>query len=415
MTVAEPSRCPHVALDCLNQHELIRKYRCTDCGAIMMCACDETIGRRHLAHQLSEGVELETQNLVPVTSGFVAGICNPCRGLPATSAPAAAIPGRTTKIKRYYWRELMFAEMELMASWRADHPDATPDETTAAYMLIERTALDAIKAKHARAPKYTMQEPNQAEIFERYAVAIDAFRPDFAEAPEKGSVVVLDGEVVAPEAFAARQYELQGWSAMPLESAPFHALFGAMMWSLIEHPGDPRSRSSSFGSRTAFEAREPGEEIRMRLPSDFGTIGFGRRRAAEINAHFLMFTPDGFPERGALLDLFDYWREPSRNLREYLWAHRDADVDRARRLIEILPPETTIAILRYLVGGYWDRYVGWPDLLLWRDNTIMLVEVKSSNDKLSNEQRHWIADNHDILKLPFRVAKLHRPARSRAG
>lgn len=62
-----------------------------------------------------------------------------------------------------------------------------------------------------------------------------------------------------------------------------------------------------------------------------------------------------------------------------------------------------------------DRYVGWPDLLLWRDETIMLVEVKSSNDKLSAEQRQWIADNHDILKLPFRVVKLHRLAHPRTG
>ena len=68
-------------------------------------------------------------------------------------------------------------------------------------------------------------------------------------------------------------------------------------------------------------------------------------------------------------------------------------------------------MLRYLIGGYWDRYVGWPDLLLWRGEEIMLVEVKSSGDKLSADQMRWIADNHDLLKVPFRIAKLHRPSR----
>lgn len=105
--------------------------------------------------------------------------------------------------------------------------------------------------------------------------------------------------------------------------------------------------------------------------------------------------------------------DPSEKLRQYLWAHRVSDVNRARRLIEVLPAETTIAILRYLVDNYWDRYVGWPDLLMWQDVRFMMVEVKSSSDKLSAEQMRWIGDNHDILKVPFRIVKLHRTRSTR--
>ena len=85
-----------------------------------------------------------------------------------------------------------------------------------------------------------------------------------------------------------------------------------------------------------------------------------------------------------------------------------ADVDRARRLIEVLPPDTIIAILRYLVADYWSHYLGWPDLLLHRGDAIQFVEVKSSSDKLSEEQKRWIADNHDVLHLPFNIAKIHK-------
>ena len=275
--MTDAQSCAHVSVACLNQHELIRKYRCDACDAVMMCACDEAIGQAHLAHQLSHGVDLETQDRIAVTDGFVTGICNECRGLPAASAPAAAIPGRTTKIKRYYWRDLMFAEMVLMAQWQADHPDAAQEDIAAAHKRFETVALETIKALHARAPKYTMREPSQADIIARYAATIDTFRPAYAEATEKGAVVMLGGVVVSPEVYAARQYEAQGWSVMPLESAPLHALFGVMMWLLIEHPGDPRSQRVSFGSRTAFEGKVPGGEISMRLPSDFGTVGYGRR------------------------------------------------------------------------------------------------------------------------------------------
>lgn len=48
----------------------------------------------------------------------------------------------------------------------------------------------------------------------------------------------------------------------------------------------------------------------------------------------------------------------SAELRHNLWAHREEDVDRARRLVEILPPDTIIAILRYLIGDYWGRFLG---------------------------------------------------------
>jgi hypothetical protein len=74
----------------------------------------------------------------------------------------------------------------------------------------------------------------------------------------------------------------------------------------------------------------------------------------------------------------------------------------------VLPAFTLIAILRYLVQNYWGRYLGWPDLLAYRDSEVRLVEVKSSGDKLSEDQKRWIADNHEMLKLPLAILKIHR-------
>lgn len=67
-----------------------------------MCACEEEFGLKHLSHQLDFGKELETQQRVPVTIGFQAGVCRSCRGLPEEARPKAPQLGRTSKIKRYY-------------------------------------------------------------------------------------------------------------------------------------------------------------------------------------------------------------------------------------------------------------------------------------------------------------------------
>jgi hypothetical protein len=410
--MSQSNLCQHGAVACLNQHELIRKYRCTDCGEVMMCCCDEAFGRRFLAHQLVEGCELETQLRVPVTIAFQPNICNGCRGLALEPAPAAAGLGRTSKIKRFYWRELFFRETEAVADWDASHPDVADEDVRSTHKRIEREILDEIKQLHAAAPLYDMTAPSQADILDRCQVDIESFYPDYAASPEKGAVVLVEGETVSPETFVSRHYQRLGWSVLELESRPLHALFAVMMWLLIEDGADPQNRIVTFGSRTAFDARVPGEMIWTHLPDDFGTPGYGRRRKAAVDEHFsFFFEPDGHVDTGDLLWLFDYWRFHSARLREYLWAHQDRDVDRARQLIEIFPPGAILVILRYLVDDYWGRYLGWPDLLLWRDDEILLIEVKSSSDRLSGDQMRWIVDNFEQLKLPFRVAKLHRPSR----
>src|SRR5687768_16657580 len=52
--------------------------------------------------------------------------------------------------------------------------------------------------------------------------------------------------------------------------------------------------------------------------------------------------------------------------------HRADAVSRARQLVEILPPDTVMRILRYLIGSYWQRYTGWPDLLVYNDGAYFL-------------------------------------------
>jgi hypothetical protein len=191
---------------------------------------------------------------------------------------------------------------------------------------------------------------------------------------------------------------------MLVESVPFHVLFGIYMWRLIQDARDPLVRVVSFGSRTDYQGAKEGDEIHTVLPSDFGTPGYAQRRADAIDEHLSDGLHDG------LEWLFDYWFDDSSDFREYLWAQREENARRARQLIEVLPADVIVRILRYLVGDYWGRFTGWPDLLVHKDGAFFFAEVKASKDRLSKEQKRWIADNATELRLPFKLVKIHRVA-----
>jgi hypothetical protein len=400
--------CPHRNVHCLNGYELIRKYRCDDCGAVMMCACDEGIGRKHLSHQLSQGAELETQRRVPVTLGFVADVCDACRKQPITPYPRGAIHGQTTKLRRYYWREIYFEEMKRFDAWNETrgHPEDSA-EAIDARTLIEAEVLAEMKHLHATAPKYIYTTETDADFIKTHAVQQIDLKASYRKDPEgkKAIIVGHDGPCTV-EGFVSRHYAALGYETMRLESVPMHVLFGTLMWLVIQDPSDPLVRIVGFADRNAAEGAKPGQPIWSSLPEDFGTSGYGTRRAQAIEDHLSQIPP----EREELQWLFDYSLRSSEHLRGYLWAFRGPDVERARRLLDILAPSDVINILRYLVQNYWHHYLGWPDLLIYRDDEYFLAEVKASGDKLSDEQKVWIASNQARLRLPFKLVKVHKLA-----
>jgi hypothetical protein len=396
--------CTHAVVDCLNSYELIRKYRCTACKAVMMCECDREFGTRFLSHQLDSGTELKSQKRLRVTLGFRPNICRECRGLPAEPAPHDEGYGSTSKIKRYYWRELWFKTWRREADWNDAHPDASDTERAAARDRIEGEVLQSIKDLHATSPKYVFNEPSQAEVLQCYRVEVTNLKAPYVIVPLKGAVIATPDGAVSPEAFATTHFEKMGWSVMLLESQPLHVLFGVMMWSLIQDSRDPLVKLVGFAEKTAVDAGLKPGLVHSFLPEDFGSEGYAERRKRAIDKHFREIDRHG----DDLLWLFDYWRTCSEDFRQYLWAHRSKDVDRARRLVELLPPQVLLTILRYLVSDYWGHYLGWPDLFLYRDQDFEFVEVKSSSDKLNAKQKRWIADNSKFLQLPFRLVKLHR-------
>ena len=384
--------CPHKSVLCLNEYELIRKYRCSTCSGVMMCACDRENGERFLAHQLQEGCVLETQERMPVTLGFVDDICRKCRGLPVEAHPRAAIHGQTSKIKRYYWRELQLGVFKRFA----DHVEATvldpgvfwADEAKALRGEVEREVFEEIKQLHATNPKYDFKETSQAEILAQQDVEEIRLNATFAPRTQGHRAGIMDGtEIVAAEEFAARHFQRAGWSVLFSESRPFHVLFGVYLWLLIQDDADSRCGMCGFGAKMAYPSLSltKDELLWILKPDDLGSTGYAERRSEAIDEHFKSMLP---PDRGELLLLFDYWIEGSTLLRDYLCAHDPSDVEKARAIVEVLTPEAAQQIFcnfRPVVGqdppfSYLGRSKG--EARTETQETLMLIAGLRKGDSL---------------------------------
>jgi hypothetical protein len=243
------------------------------------------------------------------------------------------------------------------------------------------------------------------QLRKSYKVEVIKFNGIYEKHEGRGVRIVDGGDVCSAEEFVARHYMRSGYKVLFTESRPFHALFGIFMYLLIQDFDDPRVRMVGFGNRN--KGQDP-KLVQTFLPEDFGSSGYAIRRDAAIKEHF-DFLPRAKEE---LLWTFDYWVEYSADLRQYLWAHNPEDVDKARAIVSLFPVDTVLSVLKYLIEDYWGRYLGWPDLLVYNDNEIFFVEVKSSGDKLSEDQKKWIKNNASILKLKFKLAKIHKVPKS---
>jgi len=375
-----------------------------------MCACEEDFAHRFFSHQLDTGTELKTQLRVQVTAGFQENICNTCRELPEEGHPKAEIYGMSSKVIRYYWREIIFGTTQRFGDWsdsqgytdyfaaQRDHPDV--------YSRINKDIIEEIKDLHKRSPKYTYQEKSQKQVLEENNVEVVKLEGEHVKLADRGIGIIHEGKIYSPEEFVACHFRQLGYDVLFTESIPFHVIFGIFMWLLIQDPKDPLLRIVGFGDRNTVEEGYESEQIWTHLPEGFGSSDYVIRRARDIEDHFALIKSN----QEDLLGLFDYWIEPSEEFRHYLWAHRAEDVNKARVVVSVLSVEEILRILRYLLKDYWGRYTGWPDLLVYNQDSFFFSEVKSSRDKLRENQKNWIYGNNSELHFYVKLVKIHRKA-----
>lgn len=400
------NNCAHENVTCLNQHDLIRKYHCKNCDEVMMCSCDQVHGERFLPHQLNMGSWEGSKERVPVTIGFQEKICPVCRGLKAVPAPKAPMPGATTKILRYYWREIFF---ETRRRFYDAHPNLDPLDHNAPELnfpeerrVIEKQVISEIKEQHKINPKYEYSERTQQEVIETTNTEVILINAEHLSTGGKKVGICSGNEILTVEEFAADYFNKQGLNTIEVESAPFHVLFGVFMYLVIEDPNDRKGRVVQFGSRNDFDTgtRQEGM-ITSILPEDFGSARYYERQKEVIDPHI--------SELDDLDWLFDYWLEYSSNLRQYLWAHREKDISKAKKVMSVLGLANIKKSLNYLVMNYWKNFCGWPDLLVFDDKSFFFVEVKSKNDKLSEDQKNWFLGNMKHMGFKAKIFKVGKP------
>lgn len=133
-----------------------------------MCSCDREHGERFLPHQLQFGSWYGSRERVPVTLGFQDNTCPECRGEKPEAAPKAPMHGATSKIARYYWREIFF---ETTKRFYDSHPEIDPNDHSLSTFsspeerkLIEKQVIEEIKSLHEVSPKYHYNELSQSEV-----------------------------------------------------------------------------------------------------------------------------------------------------------------------------------------------------------------------------------------------------------
>lgn len=392
--------CTHRKVQCLNQYEFIRKYLCEDCNEVMMCLCDKDFGMKFLPHQLNKAVKLESQDRIPVTLGFQPHICRECNGLEVIAAPKKSRPGYTSKVHRYYWREIYF---ETTKRFYNSHPELDPlnnrqFEFNDERKKIEKEVIGEIKSQHLIAPKYNYSEQSQEQIIKSFNIEVIQARAEYEKSDSRKAKLKLGTHSYSAEQYAIKYFESKGFSAFETESIPFHVIFGVYMWPIIQDLEDKNSNIVFFGNRHDFELGLTPRTIQLNKPSDFGTSNYYKRRESFINDHISMLTN--------IDNLFDIWLPKSEELRQYLWAHKERDIEISKKVISILGSSNIKKILIYLNLSYWKNYCGWPDLLVYNPNEFFFVEVKSSNDKLSEDQKNWIKGNYNNLKFNFKIFKI---------
>ena len=232
-----------------------------------------------------------------------------------------------------------------------------PDEALALCDDIERTAQNAderffaldFKAQILNTKKRTKKSTTQF-LQNATSVAIPA--------SNRGRV----------EAGVVAHYNQNGHHAVHCENYPWRGLLGLVFWDII------------------FDTNVQAiHHPLQRIPSDFYLPDFFEKRQTQIHAH--LNTLKTTQDYDAWIDkIFDQKYGTANVLVE--WS--DVMLALVRLLISKLTPQQLTNILLEMAANMRENTHGFPDLLVWTDNSYELVEVKSPTDHLSAQQLHWL-------------------------
>ena len=404
--------CPHQHAIVINWHELVPKYRCNDCGRVLICNCEASRSVRLLPHQTKSAGGPGFWR-VPV-DGFAANICHYCRGIALPPAPRAALPNRKGKVQRYYWREINRMCFEKLAAWMDEEKrkltlNELREECPEVVEAYQREALEFWKAAHKRSPRYETKERSQASLLDNVPVPVSEMRAPYevhsaANNHPLGRFRSRSGQFISAERLAREHYEEQGWEVYDCERRLINALCAVFLSPVYQDPNDEHLITVMRGSTASHSDQSLPIVIHSRIPDDFGTAANYERRASAYAKRLdrLKSCPDVIREFERLIVSSD-------GIRNYLSVH-DEELSLALRALEVVPRTTLCGMLDWVVRDFWNRHAGWPDLFIVRRNKYRFVEVKTRKDSLSQDQMAWFEWACGEHAVPCEILKI-LPAR----
>src|SRR5271166_1875833 len=109
--------------------------------------------------------------------------------------------------------------------------------------------------------------------FEKYDVEVLSLEGTYLRTDASRAVIRDGDETCSVEEYACRHFRRRGYSAVRVENDPIFALFGVLMWPVIQDPSDPRRRSVGVFDRRAVDAET--KIVWTHRTSDFGKPEYG--------------------------------------------------------------------------------------------------------------------------------------------
>ncbi len=162
-------------------------------------------------------------------------------------------------------------------------------------------------------------------------------------------------------------FRAQDYQALFSENEPWRALFGLVFWDIIY---DTNVRAIHHPLQ--------------RVPSDFFLPDFYIRREYSLLARLRELN-----SREDFFALIQATYQDMFGTANVLVAWYDGLLELVLLLVHYLTTEQLHTILLEMAKNLRENTRGFPDLLVWKDDTYDFVEVKSPTDHLSAQQLHW--------------------------
>ncbi|KAF1808691.1 hypothetical protein P152DRAFT_462256 [Eremomyces bilateralis CBS 781.70] len=172
------------------------------------------------------------------------------------------------------------------------------------------------------------------------------------------------------ESLCLSHYRSEGWKGFHTEGGILRTLFAYLFYDVL-FAYVPHVFQTSFQT----------------CPLDLHTDAFYAARMSEINGRLAQIA-NGGTER-LIRNVYDEHHEKRTCVVGLDW---NFDIDDVLEIAVCFDGEALATICKVMAQEYAQRGSGVPDLFLWRmgRKEVMFVEVKSENDRLSDNQRLWI-------------------------